>query len=53
MSDQRQGNVPLPIQRFEEFLSRLFRVSKQELDDALEAEKRIVKPREPEDEVTE
>ncbi len=41
------------LKRFETFLARLFRVSKQELDEALDAEKRIIEPRESEDEVTE
>lgn len=36
MNNEEQAS---PVKRFEDFLARLFRVSKQELDEALEAEK--------------
>ena len=44
-----------PLKAFEDFLGRLFRVSKQELGEALKAEKRIAKSVAPEasDEVIE
>jgi len=34
-----------PLKRFEDFLGKLLTVSKQEVDEALEAEKRVLEPK--------